>query len=145
MTVESQVPTGAEVHTLESGAGAPVPDLAETPVGAVPPAGVLPPPPPASSAALSPAELWDQECEQARDQLAQLAAETTQREWLIITQKLDRTRGQIGADQGLTMLALAWVKEKHAHGGASWDRLLDMTDDELEALHGFPPGDRPEQ
>lgn len=105
-----------------------------------PPAGVVPP---ARTAALSPAELWDEGVEAGRQALDQLARETTQRDWLLITRKLDRTRAEIGADSGLTMLALAWVKEKHEHGGASWDRLLDMTDAELEAIHGFPAGDRP--
>lgn len=95
------------------------------------------------TAALSPAELWDEKSEEARQELDRLADSTTQREWLLITTRLDRTRQQIGADSGLTMLALAWVKEKRAHGGASWDKLLDMTDDQLSTLHDFPPGDRP--
>lgn len=96
-------------------------------------------------AALSPAELWDEKSEEARQALDRLAESTTQREWLLITTRLDRTRQQIGADSGLTLLALAWVKERRAHGGASWDKLLDMTDEQLSVLHDFPPGDRPEE
>lgn len=98
----------------------------------------------APTAALSPAELWDQKTEEAREGLDRLAGTVTQREWLQITTRLDRNRQQIGADSGLTMLALAWVREKHAHGGASWDRLLDMTDDELALIHEFPAGNRPD-
>ena len=131
----------AETHETTAPADMPPGEAATDSTPAQPPAGVVPP---ARSAALSPAELWDQGVEEGQKRLDTLARETTQREWLLITRKLDRTRGEIGADPGLTMLALAWVKEKHEHGGASWDKLLDMTDAELEAVHGFPPGDRPE-
>lgn len=93
--------------------------------------------------ALSPAELYDQQTEEAQERLSELAESCTQRDWLNITHKLDRSRPQIGADSGLTMLALAWVKEKREHGGASWDRLLDLTDQQLNELHGFPAGERP--
>ena len=95
------------------------------------------------TAALSPAELWDEKRDQASESVDQLAETVTQREWLQITTRLDRSRQQIGADSGLTLLALAWVKEKRAHGGASWDRLLDMTDEQLATLHGYPEGNRP--
>lgn len=98
-----------------------------------------------SEAAMTPAELWDQEVQAGRDRLDQLAGEVTQREWLNITKVLDRTRQEIGGDPGLTMLALGWVKEKRDHGGASWERLLDMTDTQLEDLHGFPTGGRPDE
>jgi hypothetical protein len=96
------------------------------------------------TAQLSPGELWDQKTDEARAGLDELAAVTTQREWLQITTRLDRNRQQIGTDSGLTLLALAWVKEKRAHGGASWDRLLDMTDEQLSAIHDFPAGNRPD-
>lgn len=91
---------------------------------------------------LSPGELWDQQNEEASEKLDQLAKTVTQREWLLITRTLDRTRQEIGADSGLTLLALAWAKQKHEHGGASWEKLLDLTDAQLEALHGFPAGTR---
>jgi hypothetical protein len=91
---------------------------------------------------MSPGELWQQQNDEAAEQLDQLARTVTQREWLLITRTLDRTRQEIGADSGLTMLALAWAKQKHETGGASWDKLLDLTDVQLEALHGFPPGSR---
>ena len=91
---------------------------------------------------LSAGELWDQQNEEASERLDQLAKTVTQREWLLITRTLDRTRQEIGRDSGLTMLALAWAKQKHESGGASWDKLLDLTDAQLEALHGFPPGTR---
>lgn len=94
-----------------------------------------------TGAGLSPRELWDQQNEQARHRLDELAATVTQRDWLLICKALDKSRAEIGADTGLTLLALGWVLEKRAHGGASWDRLLDMTDAELEDLHGFAPGD----
>lgn len=91
---------------------------------------------------LSPGEVWQEQNDAAADRLSELAKTITQREWLLITRTLDRTRQEIGADSGLMMLALAWAKAKHETGGASWDKLLDLTDTELEALHGFPPGSR---
>jgi hypothetical protein len=90
---------------------------------------------------LTPRELWQQQNDEANERLNELARTTTQREWLLITTALDRNRQQIGADDGLTLLAMAWVKEKREHGGASWDRLLDLTDQQLADLHGFPAGD----
>lgn len=91
----------------------------------------------------TPAEAWDRQNKEANAQLQSYADETTQREWLLITKALDVTRAEITADSGLTCLAMLWVREKHAHGGASWDRLLDLTDKQLEAELGFPAGDRP--
>jgi hypothetical protein len=131
-------------NTQTTGAASPAPDETTAPAAAPPaaPAGVVPP---ARSAELTPAELWDQGVEEGRERLDEVARSATQRDWLIITKKLDRSRQEIGADSGLTMLALAWVKLKAEHGGASWDKLLDMTDAELEAIHGFPPGSRPEE
>lgn len=93
------------------------------------------------SAQLSPREKWQQQNDEANERVSQLASDTTQREWLTVTTALARTRQEIGADNGLTLLAMAWVREKRAHGGASWDRLLDMTDDQLAQLHGYPDGD----
>lgn len=78
---------------------------------------------------------------EATARLEAIQRNVTQREWLNITQVLDRTRVEIIEDGGLRLLALGWVKEKHAHGGASWDVLLDMTDDQLLELHGFPTDD----
>ena len=95
----------------------------------------------ADAVKLSPRELWEQRNEEANERLQAIAASVTQREWLIITRTLDRNRQQIGSDTGLTLLAMGWVKEKREHGGASWDRLLDLTDEQLEELHGFPAGD----
>lgn len=76
--------------------------------------------------------------QEASDNLTALEETVTQREWLLVTAALDRTRDQIAQDGSLRMLALAWVREKHDHGGASWDALLDMTDRDLVRLHGFP-------
>lgn len=95
----------------------------------------------APAVALSPRELWQQQNDEASAKLNELASTVTQREWLLITRALDRTRAEIGSDTGLTLLALGWVKEKREHGGASWDKLLDLTDAQLEALHGYPAGD----
>lgn len=92
----------------------------------------------------TPAEAFDRQMRQAQAQLQAIADECTQREWLQITKALDCTRQQIADDSGLTCLAMLWAREKHAHGGASWDRLLDLTDQQLEAELGFPAGDRPE-
>lgn len=93
---------------------------------------------------LTAAELWDQQNEEADERVSKLADTVTQREWLQITTALERTRNQIGADSGLTLCVLAWVKEKRDHGGASWDRLLDMTDAQLGEFHGYPAQPRPE-
>lgn len=107
----------------------------------VPPAGVVPP---ARELAETPAERWDRETAEADARLEELASITTQRQWLNITRALDRTRNQIGADAGLSMLAMLWVQESNAHGGASWPALLDLTDRELEDRLGYPAGERPE-
>jgi hypothetical protein len=77
----------------------------------------------------------------AEEALGLVQRSVTQRDWLNITQVLDRTRAQVLEDGGLRLLALAWVKEKAAHGGASWEVLLEMTDEDLLALHGFPTED----
>ncbi len=109
-----------------------------------PPAGVVPPDREPADLGETPAEAFDRQLAEANAALQKLADETTQREWLLITRALDRTRQQIGSDVGLTMLAMLWVREKHEHGGASWDKLLDLTDTQLEAELGFPAGERPE-
>jgi hypothetical protein len=75
--------------------------------------------------------------ESAEEALADLERSVTQREWIIVMGKLAATREQINRDGSLRLLALAWVNEKREHGGASWDRLLDMTDEELLEAHGF--------
>ena len=92
---------------------------------------------------MTPAEIFDQQSKEASERVDQLAQTVTQREWLLVTGALDRTRQEIGADSGLTLCALAWVKEKRDHGGAKWDRFLDMTDEELAVFHGYPAGERP--
>lgn len=110
-----------------------------------PPAGVIPPArEPAPDLGETPAEAFDRQLAEANEKLQKLADETTQREWLLITRALDRSRQQIGGDIGLTMLAMLWVREKREHGGASWDKLLDLTDRQLEDALGFPAGERPE-
>lgn len=72
------------------------------------------------------------------DDLSKLEKTVTQREWLLITSRLDRPRAQITEDGNLRLLALAWVRRVREHGGAKWDELLGMTDDELLELHHFP-------
>lgn len=76
--------------------------------------------------------------EEATAALADLERTVTQREWLLIRQRLNASREEIAKEGGLRLLALAWIREKREHGGASWDRLLEMTDEDLVALHGFP-------
>jgi hypothetical protein len=92
---------------------------------------------------MTPAELWDQASKEAGERVDQLAGSVTQREWLLITKALDRSRQEIGSDTGLTLCSMAWVKEKRDHGGAKWDRFLDMTDEQLAVFHGYPAGERP--
>lgn len=75
--------------------------------------------------------------EQAEENLVKLVESVTQGEWLAIRRALDLSRAEIGAERSLTLLALGYVKEKRDHGAASWDVLLEMTDDDLARLHGF--------
>lgn len=89
-------------------------------------------------------EAYEARVRDASEALDTLEATITQREWLLITTRLDRSREQIAKDGALRLLALGWVREKREHGGASWDRLLEMTDDELLALADFPTEDPPE-
>jgi len=68
----------------------------------------------------------------------ELQASITQREWLLIRRALDSSRLEVIQDGGLRMVALAWVKASRAHGGATWDQFLNMTDDEALEANGFP-------
>lgn len=90
------------------------------------------------AAELTEMEKWEAEYRIVNDACGELARSATQRQWLIITRALDRTRDQIGDDAGLTLLACAYLKGVRDHGGASIDRLLDMSDQELRDLLGFP-------
>lgn len=81
---------------------------------------------------------FQERVDQATEDLEALEETVTQREWLLITIRLDRTREQIAQDGSLRLLALAWVREKRDHGGADWDTLLNMTDRDLVKAHGFP-------
>lgn len=91
----------------------------------------------AAKVALTEKEKTEAAAERIASELAELEATVTQREWLLVCNQLDRNRAQIAADGGLRLLALAWVRQKREHGGASWERLLDLTDTELLELHGF--------
>lgn len=73
-----------------------------------------------------------------------------QGEWLRICRLLDYSREQISEDQNLTLLALAWVKDKRERGGGDvdvLDHLLTFTDEQLLEFHGFEvdPADADEQ
>lgn len=83
-------------------------------------------------------EAFQARVDEATEELEALERSVTQREWLLIRQRLNASREEIAKEGGLRLLALAWIREKRDHGGASWDRLLEMTDEELVALHGFP-------
>lgn len=72
-----------------------------------------------------------------RQRLQIFTKSVNQGEWLQITRLLDLTRAEIGEDGALSLLALAWVKEKRSRGAASIDVLLEKTDDELSIYHGF--------
>lgn len=99
------------------------------------------PSPSAGVAGLELSEATQAKIAAAEEALALVQRSVTQRDWLNITQVLNATRAQVLEDGGLRLLALAWVKEKAAHGGASWDVLLDLTDEDLLVLHGFPTHD----
>ena len=75
--------------------------------------------------------------------LKRLTRSVTQGEWLALTRLLDRSRAEIAEDGNLTLLALAYVAEKREHGRASLELLLELTDEQLLAAHGFasPPDD----
>lgn len=83
-------------------------------------------------------ERYEAKVIEIRADLAKFSETITQREWLLVQRALEASRDQIADDEGLTLLALAWIRNKREHGGASWDRLLDMTDADLRAEHGFP-------
>lgn len=74
-----------------------------------------------------------------KDELTDLFASMTQREWLLITTKLDRSRAEIKSDEGLTLLATAWVKSRRdtTTPDAGIDQLLDLSDDGLMRHVGF--------
>lgn len=65
----------------------------------------------------------------------------TQREWLTITNKLDRSRTEIGEDGALRALVSAWIKQKRETGATNWDELLDSTDAEVLARFGITEDD----
>lgn len=67
--------------------------------------------------------------------------QTTQREWLLIQKALDAKKDEIAEDMTRLLLAMAWVKGKREHGGASWDTYLDMTDDQITAYLGITDDD----
>lgn len=69
--------------------------------------------------------------------LDQLEASITQREWLLICRRLEVTRQQIAADLSLRLLALAWVRQQRTHGGAEWDKLLGLTDEQIIGVLGY--------
>lgn len=73
----------------------------------------------------------------AEENLVKLVESVTQREWLEIRRGLDMTRKEVGAERGLTLIALAYVKDKRENGVSNWDVILDMTDDQLARFHGF--------
>lgn len=65
------------------------------------------------------------------DQLAPEVEAVTQREKLLIAKALDASYAEVMQDTTLVLIALVWIKEKHQHGGADWDSILDATDLEL--------------
>ncbi len=71
-------------------------------------------------------------------EIDRLEKSVTQREWLLITSRIDRPRAQITEDGNLRLLAMAWVRKVRDHGGANWNELLDLTDEELLAVHEWP-------
>lgn len=91
------------------------------------------------------AEAFDALVKDREEHLDALQATLTQRDWLLVTRALDLTRADVIQDGGFRLAALAWVKTVREHGGASWDRFLNMTDDALLEFHGFPTGDRPDE
>lgn len=125
-------PTTTPKHTPQ-----PVEEPAQAPDQAAPvevPAAA----PEVPSAALSPLEAYLEEVQARREAVDAFEATVTQREWLIVCRKLEADRAQINREGSLRLLALGWIKEKRDHGGASWDALLEMTDRQILALHGFP-------
>lgn len=70
--------------------------------------------------------------------IAALERTVTQREWLLICTRLDRTRAQIAEDGNLRLLAMAWVRNVRDHGGANWNEVLNLTDEQILNLHNWP-------
>lgn len=94
-----------------------------------------------STAAMTAEEAREAQAEEASNHVSEVMDTVTQREWLGISRALDMPRGAIVDDSSTYMVAAAWVTEKRAHGGASWDRILDMTDRQILELLGFPTDD----
>jgi hypothetical protein len=69
--------------------------------------------------------------------LGELATTITQREWLLICRALEASKDDILERSELLMPAIAWVHLKRAHGGADWDKVLDLTDLEVIDLLGL--------
>lgn len=84
------------------------------------------------------AEQVDEHNARARNKLTLFALTVTQGEWLQVCRLLDMSRAQIGADEGITLLALAFVKHKRA-GHGSMELLLELTDAELAQVHDMLP------
>jgi hypothetical protein len=77
----------------------------------------------------------------AQNVLTRLTKSITQGEWLAFSRKIDIPRREIEADQNLILLAMAYFGDKRTHGTSSLDVLLDFTDEDLLAFHGFVADD----
>lgn len=70
-----------------------------------------------------------------------LVSSITQREWLQICRTLEAGKEDVIEQAELMFPALLWVHRKHAHGGADWDKVLDLTDGEVFAELGITDDD----
>lgn len=84
----------------------------------------------------------DERNAQAKARVTELISSTTQRQWLNACRALDLTRDRIKREAGLAFAY--WLQECREHGGCSWDRVLDMTDEQLADALGFVDDDTEE-
>ena len=81
----------------------------------------------------------------ARAELRRLAKSVQQGEWLTVCRKLAMSRAEIGDDHNLSLLALAYIKDKRENGASSFEVLLELTDSDLLEFHGFPTDDEDDE
>ena len=75
--------------------------------------------------------------DRAQKDLDKLTRSITQGEWLHFSRAIDIPRPNIESNNDLTLLAMAYFKDKREHGRSSLDLLLDFNDEELMTFLNF--------
>ena len=80
----------------------------------------------------------DQAAEAAGQSIVgELIGTATQRDWLLIQQRLDADKETVLSDMTRLFVALVWLKRKREAGGAKFDPILDLTDEQIYAELGI--------